>query len=112
MTSGPDDERRQSSEPTFADVMNGFSFDSGRSPRRRKWGRRRGADVELNDDVPKSAEQRGGVTPAPPAGAARTGDRSDRLPQPRGGGDQLGDGRSGGPALCLSPLSNQGSDRS
>jgi hypothetical protein len=52
MNSGPDDERRQSSEPTFADVMNGFSFDAGRSPRRRRWGRRRGADVELNDDVP------------------------------------------------------------
>ena len=46
MTSGPDDERRQSSEPTFADVMNGFSFDARRSPRRRKWGRRRGADGE------------------------------------------------------------------
>ncbi len=41
MTSGPDDERRQPSEPTFADVMNGFSFDAGRSPRRRRWGRRR-----------------------------------------------------------------------
>jgi hypothetical protein len=49
MSSGPDDERRQPTEPTFADVMNGFSFDAGRSPRRRRWGRRRGADVELND---------------------------------------------------------------
>jgi hypothetical protein len=28
MSIGPDDERRQSDEPTFADVMNGFSFDS------------------------------------------------------------------------------------
>ena len=46
MSSGPDDERRQPSEPTFADVMNGFSFDAGRSSRRRRWGRRRGADVE------------------------------------------------------------------
>lgn len=46
MSSGPDDERRQSSEPTFADVMNGFSFDAGRSSRRRRWGRRRGTDVE------------------------------------------------------------------
>jgi hypothetical protein len=26
--------------------MNGFSFDAGRSSRRRRWGRRRGADVE------------------------------------------------------------------
>ena len=46
MSSGPDDERRQPSEPTFADVMNGFSFDAGRSSRRRRWGRKRGADVE------------------------------------------------------------------
>ncbi len=44
MSSGPDDERRQPSEPTFADVMNGFSFDAGRSSRRRRWGRRRGSD--------------------------------------------------------------------
>jgi hypothetical protein len=72
MTSGPDDERRQSSEPTFADVMNGFSFDSRRSPRRRKWGRRRGADVELNDDVPTEAEQPGGGS-TPPSTQVRPG---------------------------------------
>src|SRR3954452_18988370 len=41
MSSGTDDERRPASEPTFADVMNGFSLDAGRSPRRRRWGRRR-----------------------------------------------------------------------
>jgi len=46
MTSGPDDERRQPSEPTFADVMNGFSFDSARPSRRRRWGRRRADDAE------------------------------------------------------------------
>lgn len=40
MTSGPDDDRRQPSEPTFADVMNGFSFDSARPARRRRWGRK------------------------------------------------------------------------
>jgi len=57
MNSGPDDERRQSSEPTFADVMNGFSFDAGRSPRRRRWGRRRGADVELDDDVAADTDE-------------------------------------------------------
>ncbi len=39
MSSGP--ENRLPPEPTFADVMNGFSFDAGRSPRRRRWGRRR-----------------------------------------------------------------------
>ncbi|MBW0119453.1 DUF742 domain-containing protein [Pseudonocardia abyssalis] len=46
MTSGPDDERRQPSEPTFADVMNGFSFDSARPSRRRRWGRKRDDDAE------------------------------------------------------------------
>ncbi len=40
MTTGPDDGRRPP-EPTFADVMNGFSFDSGRKTKRRRWGRRR-----------------------------------------------------------------------
>ena len=49
MSSGPDDERRQPPEPTFADVMNGFSFDAGRSSRRRRWGRKRGADVDAPD---------------------------------------------------------------
>jgi hypothetical protein len=39
MNPGTDDDRRDS-EPTFADVMNGFSFDAGRSPRRRRWGRK------------------------------------------------------------------------
>ncbi len=39
MSSGP--EHRLPAEPTFADVMNGFSFDASRSPRRRRWGRRR-----------------------------------------------------------------------
>jgi hypothetical protein len=38
MTTGPDDERRPP-EPTFADVMNAFSFDSGRRSKRK--GRRR-----------------------------------------------------------------------
>ena len=48
MSSGPDDERRQPSEPTFADVMNGFSFDAGRSSRRKRWGRRR-TDADAGD---------------------------------------------------------------
>jgi Protein of unknown function (DUF742) len=34
-------------EPTFADVMNGFSFDRGRSTKRRRWGRR-GDDEPLD----------------------------------------------------------------
>ena len=64
MTSGPDDERRQPSEPTFADVMNGFSFDAGRSPRRRRWGRRRDAD----EPTPASEQARPEAVSAPPSG--------------------------------------------
>ncbi|WP_433276473.1 DUF742 domain-containing protein [Pseudonocardia xinjiangensis] len=67
MPPGPDDERRQSSEPTFADVMNGFSFDAKRTPRRRKWGRRRGADVELNDDVPADSDEGAAASRAAPS---------------------------------------------
>ena len=67
MTSGSDDNRRQPSEPTFADVMNGFSFDAGRSPRRRRWGRRRGADVELNDDFPADTEEAARANTAAPS---------------------------------------------
>jgi hypothetical protein len=63
MSTGPDDERRQPSEPTFADVMNGFSFDAGRSSRRRRWGRRRGTDL----DTPEGAVAEG---PAPAAMSA------------------------------------------
>jgi hypothetical protein len=44
MSSGPD--HRLPAEPTFADVMNGFSFDASRSPRRRRWGRRRDTEPE------------------------------------------------------------------
>ncbi|WP_219417923.1 DUF742 domain-containing protein [Pseudonocardia nigra] len=74
MTPGPDDERRQTSEPTFADVMNGFSFDAGKSPRRRRWGRRRGTDVELGEaeradaaaPPTPAADQSGAVPPGPP----------------------------------------------
>ncbi|GAA2558365.1 DUF742 domain-containing protein [Pseudonocardia hydrocarbonoxydans] len=56
MTSGPDDERRQPSEPTFADVMNGFSFDSARPSRRRRWGRRR-------DETPEQAPEPSSAAP-------------------------------------------------
>jgi hypothetical protein len=60
MSSGPDEERRQPAEPTFADVMNAFSFDAGRSSRRRRWGRRRGADVETDGPVAEAP------APSPP----------------------------------------------
>lgn len=32
-------------EPTFADVMNGFSLDSRRKPKKRRWGRNRDVDA-------------------------------------------------------------------
>jgi hypothetical protein len=51
MSSGLDDERRQPAEPTFADVMNGFSFDASRSSRRRRWGRKRGAEADASDSA-------------------------------------------------------------
>jgi hypothetical protein len=49
MTTGPE-HGRQPPEPTFADVMNGFSFDSGRSSRPRRWGRRRNEESEQLTD--------------------------------------------------------------
>jgi hypothetical protein len=78
MSTGPDDERRQPSEPTFADVMNGFSFDAGRSSRRRRWGRRRGTDVETPEpavaDAPAPAAMQAPqpVPQAPPLGQPPT----------------------------------------
>lgn len=63
MTSGPDDERRQPSEPTFADVMNGFSFDSARPARRRRWGRRRDEDPGVEETRQAAPAP---VTPVPP----------------------------------------------
>lgn len=78
MSTGPDDERRQPSEPTFADVMNGFSFDAGRSSRRRRWGRRRGTDVETPEpavaDAPAPAAMQAPqpVPQAPPPGQPPT----------------------------------------
>ena len=77
MTSGPDDERRQPAEPTFADVMNGFSFDSARAPRRRRWGRRRGQDVEppgdRTDAAAEQAQLMANQPPAPPTAPIEVG---------------------------------------
>ena len=61
MSSGPDP--RLPAEPTFADVMNGFSFDASRSPRRRRWGRRRDAEPEPEQYAPAPA-----AAPADPYG--------------------------------------------
>lgn len=65
MSSGLDDERRQPAEPTFADVMNGFSFDAGRSSRRRRWGRKRGSEAET-PETPVAADMPAPMpTPSP-----------------------------------------------
>ena len=55
MTTGPENERRPP-EPTFADVMNGFSFDSGRSSRPRRWSRRRHERSEAEQVVDPRGE--------------------------------------------------------
>ncbi|MEJ8281033.1 DUF742 domain-containing protein [Pseudonocardia spirodelae] len=51
-------------EPTFADVMNGFSLDSKRKPRKRRWGRNRPEDDA--GPVPGPGADRG-VPPPDPA---------------------------------------------
>lgn len=73
MTSGPDDERRQPSEPSFADVMNGFSFDSARPSRRRRWGRRRDEDVTPPPTEEPAAPRPPAVSPLPAAPSPPTG---------------------------------------
>ncbi|SHK35638.1 Protein of unknown function [Pseudonocardia thermophila] len=72
MTPGSDDDR-SGTEPTFADIMNGFSFDAGRSPRRRRWGRRREAEEPARDT---------GAVPVP-APAPAPDPASDPIPHPR-----------------------------
>lgn len=62
MTSGSDD-GPESGGPNFADVMNAFSFDSARSSKRRKRGRRRAADAAAGAEADQQAV-------APAAGAA------------------------------------------
>lgn len=75
MSTGPDDDRRQ--EPTFADVMNGFSLDAGRKPRKRRWGRNSGAaepppePSELTGPISGSGGYRPPPTPPEPAPAER-----------------------------------------
>ena len=69
MSSHPD--HRLPAEPTFADVMNGFSFDASRSPRRRRWGRRRDAEPEPEPFAPTPAADPYGQQPygaLPPTG--------------------------------------------
>lgn len=65
MSSSPDETRRPA-EPTFADIMNGFSFDAGRSARRRRWGRRRPDDPAPS---PVQVSTRYEPVPTPPPAA-------------------------------------------
>ena len=61
-------------EPTFADVMNGFSFDTGRTARRRRWSRRRDDERPEEPVGPQSRD----FASTPPTGshAAEMVDRS------------------------------------
>ncbi|GAA4708627.1 hypothetical protein GCM10023215_57590 [Pseudonocardia yuanmonensis] len=65
MTSGPDDAPRQQ-EPTFADVMNGFSLDSGRPRKRRRWGRRRGEEEAERQEAPQAPQPTAYPSTPPP----------------------------------------------
>jgi hypothetical protein len=64
MSSGADN--RLPPEPTFADVMNGFSFDAGRSPRRRRWGRRRDNEYDQQPEPEPFVPIPAAAPPDPP----------------------------------------------
>jgi hypothetical protein len=80
MTTGPEHERRPP-EPTFADVMNGFSFDSGRSSRPRRWGRRRNEEPEV-EQAPEPEQQ-------PPAWEQAQAEEPDPYQPADGGGSSV-----------------------
>lgn len=101
----------QPPEPTIADVMNAFSLDSGRKPKRRRWGRHRPDDAEYdagNQPLPEQRDQwpsgaDGGYSRAlyPDAGSAGdryAGDRyaDDRYADDRYSGDRYSGDRSFG----------------
>ena len=71
MTTGPGGEDR--SEPTFADVMNAFSLDSGRKQKRRRWGRRGEPEPERPPEEP---------APVVDLGAQQGGYPDDRFHDP------------------------------
>jgi hypothetical protein len=77
MADGPGDEPRQNAEPTFADVMNGFSFDSGRPRKKRRWGRRR--EDEAVQDGPRTPS--GGSPQAPERAESRPPERDPEMYQ-------------------------------
>jgi len=65
VSTGPDD-GLPLPEPTFADVMNGFSFDSARPARKRRWGWRRDDD-DGGGSPPPDARPTTGPLPRPAA---------------------------------------------
>lgn len=84
MTTGPEHERRPP-EPTFADVMNGFSFDSGRSSRPRRWGRRRNEQAEV-EQAPEPEQQ---VRQQPPTWEQPQVEEPDPYQPADGGGSSV-----------------------
>ncbi|MHA6624191.1 DUF742 domain-containing protein [Pseudonocardia sichuanensis] len=90
MSSGPDDERRQPSEPTFADVMNGFSFDASRSSRRRRWGRKRGSETDVVEETAEAPAPAPAPAPPPVVPGPATAPIDMRTLGPEHGGQEGG----------------------
>lgn len=79
-----------SPEPTIADVMNAFSLDSGRKPKRRRWGRLRPDDAEHHGRH-EQAQRPGGAD-----GGYAEDLYADRQPVDRFSGDRYAGDRSFG----------------
>jgi hypothetical protein len=76
------DGAHRSPEPTFADVLNGFSFDSGRTAKRRRWGRRRDSEEE---EAAELAGQAAELAPGHPSGPPESDVWPSEHAQGRGG---------------------------
>ncbi|MBW0103255.1 DUF742 domain-containing protein [Pseudonocardia sp. KRD291] len=83
MSTGPDDDDRRH-EPTFADVMNGFSLDAGRKPKKRRWGRN-SSSADAAEPPPAPAELTGPIAGSAaygmPPTAAELATEQGRAPQ-------------------------------
>ncbi|TCK20068.1 DUF742 domain-containing protein [Pseudonocardia endophytica] len=84
MTQGPDDgDGSRQNEPTFADVMNGFSLDAGRKPRRRRWGRSATPEPEPPPPPQQPAELTGPISGSAAYGLPPTAaERGEAPPEP------------------------------
>src|SRR5436309_2947611 len=65
----------ESPEPTIADVMNAFSLDSGRKPRRRRWGRHRPEETGYQEPSARPGGADGGFAEDLYSGDRISGDR-------------------------------------